>query len=257
MYGLKECSRGKQMPRHEAKRTPAPNEYTEEYFLTNCGGFKEYLKGEIPLRHTKALEYLHVNRGEAILDIGCGRGELLRTCDKKGAIAIGIDYSPAAVNISGRGNDVKVAVIQASATALPFRDRIFDKVIMLDIVEHLAPDDLLKCLKDVRRVLKDSGHILIHTPNQWGDYVSSLYCRMSSRLRPHPKVKTALGRCNYDSLHVNVLNPISLQSVLRRAGFRSRIWFAGHPLQDREYQWVVVDKILFFLTTMWCRAYKV
>jgi hypothetical protein len=120
MYGLKECNRGQQMPRHETKRTPTPNEYTEEYFLTNCGGFKEYLKGEIPLRHMRALEYLQVNRGEAILDTGCRRREFLRTCDKKGAIAIGIDYSPAAVKISGRGNDANVVLIQANATALTF-----------------------------------------------------------------------------------------------------------------------------------------
>jgi SAM-dependent methyltransferase len=246
------------MTKRKIKLTPSPNEYTEDYFLKNCGGYKDYLHGEIPQRHMKALQYLRVNRGEVILDIGCGRGELLSACDKKGAIAIGIDYSPAAVKISRGDKDAHVAVIQASATALPFRDGIFDKIIMLDIVEHLAPDDLLKCLQDARRLLKHGGHILIHTPNQWGDYVSALYYKVGSKLRrPKEVTKNNLIVHNYDSLHVNVLSPISLRKVIRRAGFRSKIWFAGHPLQDKPYRWIVADKLLFFLTTMWCRAYKV
>jgi 2-polyprenyl-3-methyl-5-hydroxy-6-metoxy-1,4-benzoquinol methylase len=237
-------------------KTPAPKEYTEEYFLTDCGGFKEYLQGEMPLRHKKALLYLEVHPGEFILDIGCGRGELVQACAEKGSNAIGIDYSPAAVKMSKnwKGNAV---IIQASATALPFGEEVFDKVIMLDLVEHLAPGDFLKCLEEVGRVLKKGGQVFIHTPNLWGDYLSSLYCKAALKLGTVLKrKKTTPKACSYSALHVNVLSPISLKRILRRGGFKSKIWFARDPLKEVPWWWVVADKILFFVTTIWCKAYK-
>lgn len=239
------------------KKTPDPDEYTKEYFLTDCGGFKEYLQGKLSLRHQKALEYLAVNPGEVILDIGCGRGELLSACREKGGVPVGIDYSSAAITISKRGKE-NPNLIQASATALPFREETFDKVIMLDIVEHLSATDLMICLRDVKRVLKTGGQVLIHTPNQWGDSLAVLYVKISSILRPWQKKKNVSPSTHsYSTLHVNVLNPISLSRVLRTAGFKSKIWFAGHPLRDVPFTWYLADKLLFFVTTMWCKAYKV
>jgi len=239
-------------------RTPAPEEYTEEYFLTDCGGHEEYSKGRLSIRHRKALEYLKVQQGEAILDIGCGRGELLQACSEKGANPIGIDYSLAAIGISRKFGE-NIVLIRASATALPFRDGVFDKVIMLDIVEHLAPNDLLKCLEDVKSVLKKDGEVFIHTPNQWGDFIFAVVYRVILKLRSQSQQKvesSSLGIHNYSALHVNVLNPISLKRTLRKAGFKSKIWFAGNPLQNLPYLWFVLDRIFFFLTTLWCKAYK-
>lgn len=235
------------------KRTPPPEEYTEEYFLANCGGFQEYLSGKLPLRHRKALEYLAVRRGEVILDIGCGRGELLRACSEKGGRPVGIDYSAAAIKISKRGQD-NPALIQASATALPFRQETFDKVIMLDIVEHLSSDDLMICLRDVRRVLRKEGQVIIHTPNQWGDALFAFYFRILSILRPPSKKEIIRSDTHsYGTLHVNVLNPVSLNKILGSVGFRSKVWFAGHPLQDVPLTGYLLDRILFFVTTIWCK----
>jgi SAM-dependent methyltransferase len=238
-------------------KTPSPEEYTEEYFLTDCGGFKEYLQGKLSLRHQKAVEYLAIRPGEVILDIGCGRGELVRACNEKGGNSVGIDYSSAAIRISRRGRD-NIALIQASATALPFRKETFDKVLMLDIVEHLSLDDLLICLRDVSRVLKKDGHILIHTPNQWGDSLSTFYHKVSSIFRTSPRKEIVKPRpSDYDTLHVNVLNPISLRRILGSVGFKNKTWFAGHPLQEVPLAWYLVDRALPFVTTMWCKAYKV
>jgi len=241
------------------KRTPPSEEYTEEYFLTDCGGFTDYLQGRLSLRHRKALEYLKVRRGEVILDVGCGRGELVRACSEQGAKTVGIDYSVAAVKISNVGSKVdNIVIIRASATNLPFKEEIFDKAIMLDIVEHLAPDDLMKCLKDVRRVLKKDGQVLIHTPNRWGDYAFSVYFKWASRFRANLKrVSMDFKPHRYAELHVNVMDPVSLKAVLHCAGFDSRIWFAAHPLENVPRQWLVIDKIFFFLTTIWCKAVRV
>jgi len=239
------------MVKRRIKHTPLPHNYSEWYFLKNWDGAEKLSQGKFSLRHLKALEYLRVHPGELILDIGCGRGEFLYLCARNGGIVIGMDYSPAAIKILSSRKDANVSIIQASATMLPFRDNVFDKVVMLDFVEHLDQDDLRKCLEDVRKVLKQRGQLLIHTPNQWGDYVLSLYDKIISGLRL-PLWK----RHVYYSLHVNVLNPISLRRTLRAAGFESRIWFACHPLMDMPRYWLTLDKIMFFFTTLWCRASK-
>jgi SAM-dependent methyltransferase len=239
------------MVKRKVKSTPLPHEYSEWYFLENWDGAEKLSRGEFALRHLKALEYLGVHPGDLILDIGCGRGEFLYLCARNGGIVIGLDYSPAAIRILSGRKYSNVTIIQASATMLPFRDNVFDKVVMLDFVEHVAPDDLRKCLEDVGKVLKPRGQLLIHTPNQWGDYALSFYDKIVSRLRlPLWKPRA------YYSLHVNVLNPISLRRTLRAAGFESRIWFARHPLRDMPRYWLALDKIMFFLTTLWCRASK-
>ena len=244
------------MTRRKIKKTYTPDEYNEDYFLTNWGGFEERLQGKISLRHQRALEYLKVHPGEVILDVGCARGEFLQLCGEKGGIIIGLDYSPTAIKISSIWKNENIKVIQASATALPFRAGIFDKVTMLDLIEHVTSDDLLKCLKEVRRVVKDDGQVLIHTPNQWGDYAFSVYCKLMSLLRlVFRNVEPNLKRYSY-SLHVHVLNPISLQRTLRTAGFKGKMWFSKHPQTDAPYHRLVMDRILFFLTTMWFRAYK-
>ena len=244
------------MTRRKIKRIHTSDEYNEDYFLTNWGGFEERLQGKVSLRHRRALEYLEVHPGEIILDVGCARGEFLQLCGEKGGIIIGLDYSPTAVKISSIWKNENITVIQASATALPFRAGIFAKVTMLDLVEHLDAADLLKCLKEVRRVLKDDGQVLVHTPNQWGDYAFSVYCKIVSVLRLlFRNLERNPRRYNY-SLHVNVLNPISLQRILRTAGFKSKMWFSKHPQEAVPYHRVVIDRILFFLTTMWLRAYK-
>ena len=240
----------------DVKKTPSPEEYTEEYYLTRCGGYKEYLKDEMPLRHKQALKYLNPLIGEVVLDIGCGRGELIQKCNENGCRAVGIDYSPVAAKLSKKiGN--QATIIQASATALPFRHEVFDKILMLDIVEHLSMDDLLQSLCEARRVLKNSGHIIIHTPNIWGDRVSEFFYGIFHKFR------TMIGRSKHTELisscgdmHVNVLSPISLKLALRRTGYNSCIWFAKDPLQEVPWWWALTDRLLFFLTTIWCKAWK-
>jgi ubiquinone/menaquinone biosynthesis C-methylase UbiE len=113
----------------------------------------------------------------AILDVGCGRGEILRHCAQLGANAYGIDYAEVAVRMSQRvigGFEgemrAKTAVTQADAKHLPFPDTAFDRVLMFDVVEHLHPWELHAAMLEVHRVLKPEGRLIIHTaPNVWYD----------------------------------------------------------------------------------------
>jgi SAM-dependent methyltransferase len=96
-----------------------------------------------------------------ILDIGCGKGYLLRHLADGGHVVTGIDQNPDAIAECGSGLDVR----QASATELPFPDGSFEIVLSFDVFEHIQDSD--RHLNEVRRVLGGRGHYLIGTPNKW------------------------------------------------------------------------------------------
>src|SRR5215470_18528879 len=103
--------------------------YTEEYFLTACEGYNEFIASEgehLSRRLNAAFALAAVEPGMKVLDVGCGRGEILRHCARLGADAYGIDYAVVAVQLS---KDViegtieasgKTGVGQADAKKLPF-----------------------------------------------------------------------------------------------------------------------------------------
>ncbi len=105
--------------------------------------------------------------GEAVLDVGCGTGDLtLRAARRVGAEgrAAGIDASPNMIKIArrkaakkSRDVDFRVAPIED----LPFTDGEFDAALSSLMIHHL-PDDLkLRGLAEVRRVLKPGGRLVV------------------------------------------------------------------------------------------------
>src|SRR5205823_13275199 len=134
--------------------------YTEKYFLTACEGYNEFIATEgehLSRRLTAAFQLAAVEPGMKVLDVGCGRGEILRHCARLGADAYGIDYAVVAVQLS---KDViegtveaagKTGVSQADAKKLPFPTGSFDRVLMFDVVEHLYPWELHQALLEIHR----------------------------------------------------------------------------------------------------------
>ncbi|MGH2523992.1 MAG: class I SAM-dependent methyltransferase, partial [Anaerolineales bacterium] len=145
------------------RRSLPPDLYTEDYFLHACEGFEEFSESQgerLSRRLSAAFAVAAVTPGMKVLDVGCGRGEILRHCARLGADAYGIDYAPVAIDMASRvvageqQSPGKTGVAQADAKQVPFPDGYFDRVLMFDVVEHLFPWELAVCLAEVRRVLR-------------------------------------------------------------------------------------------------------
>lgn len=94
-----------------------------------------------------------------ILDVGCGTGANLEMLSEFGA-AQGVDVSAEALAFCRERGLANVK--SGAAEALPYDDGSFDLATGLDVVEHL--DDDLAGLKEMHRVLRRDGRVLLFVP---------------------------------------------------------------------------------------------
>lgn len=156
-----------------------------------------------------------------ILDVGCGTGANLEMLSEFGD-SEGVDVSTDALTFCrARG---LVNVKQGEAERLPYEAAAFDLVTGLDVVEHL--DDDLAGLKEMHRVLRPEGHVLLFVPAfmfLWGvqDDISNHRRRYTM-----DELKTVVKKAGFTierATYVNItfFAPILLGRMLMRAtGFR-------------------------------------
>jgi ubiquinone/menaquinone biosynthesis C-methylase UbiE len=240
-----------------------PALYTEEYFTTACEGFSEFLDSEgehLSRRLNAAFALASVEPGMRILDVGCGRGEILLHCARLGADAYGIDYAPVAMNLSRKliarlvdeNLDVQIGLAQADAKKLPFPDTYFDRVLMFDVVEHLHPWELDEALVEVRRVLKNDGQFVAHTaPNVWYDRYAYPVVRFFRRLTGqgvnYPRNPRAFLVEHNEDVHVNEQSRLSLKRTLTTAGFNAKVWLDSPPQNRQENLILAAVRYVLFM----------
>ena len=225
--------------------------YTEEYFLTACEGYGEFLESEgrhLSRRLSDAFSMAEVQPGMRLLDVGCGRGEIIRHCMRLGVEAFGIDYAEVATLMTrdvigheqeaGDSQVTPAGVLRSDAKKLPFPDGYFDRVLLFDVVEHLYPWELQEALVEIYRVLSDDGRLIVHTaPNRWYDTYAYPLVRFVRRLLgqglAYPKDPRAIVPANQD-VHVNEQDMLSMQRNLGAGGFEAKVWLDSPPQNRTE-----------------------
>lgn len=221
--------------------------YDAEYFLNRVDGFDRFdqFDGTPPTLFDRArrnFELLSLEAGEYLLDIGCGRGEVVITAGLAGVHAIGCDFSPAALDLANAKlreiecrlkKSADVLFVRSSATEVEFVENSFDKVLLSEFIEHLSKREAAIVLRRVYRWLKPGGTVVIFTgPNRWNRKVYPMY-RVYARLLKGivlPPTPGDTTHPDYDKLHLNEQTWVSLWWALRTVGFsRVRVWFDVNP----------------------------
>lgn len=105
---------------------------------------------------------------DRIIDFGCGTGKVLARCLRYGSKEVwGIDLSDRAVLLAQQvmkkyNLDSKCNFVCGDYTYLKsFKDNFFSGAVLFNIVDNLLPEDGKKLLKEVHRVLKPNGRVML------------------------------------------------------------------------------------------------
>lgn len=107
--------------------------------------------------------------GQFWLDAGCGTGFLSRKLLERGCRIMGVDASQEMLNVARALADEQfqsrsLLCKVSSVDNLPLPDNVCDGVICSSVLEYL--DEPQACLKEIARVLKPSGVLIISVPNR-------------------------------------------------------------------------------------------
>ena len=104
------------------------------------------------------LDGVEAGPGARVLDLACGTGAMMRRLAARlpDAVLFGSDLSLPQLK-AGRERSPWLVVVQANATALPFRSGAFDVVHWSWFLEHVPRSDDVAILREVRRLLAPGG----------------------------------------------------------------------------------------------------
>ncbi|MCM8800340.1 MAG: class I SAM-dependent methyltransferase, partial [Candidatus Omnitrophica bacterium] len=95
-----------------------------------------------------------------LLDIGCGKGERLKFFKDLGFSVLGLEVSD---TVDYAREHFNLEIIKKDIYQADFEDNSFDIVTLFNVLEHIHNPN--KLLKEIYRILKDNGFLVIQIPN--------------------------------------------------------------------------------------------
>jgi SAM-dependent methyltransferase len=178
--------------------------------LPDYFAFESRMRGSVDAIRDRQRRYVDDFRDAApVLDIGCGRGELLGLLGEAGVEAHGIDADADMVAYArGEGLDVEQADLVQHLESL--EDGSLGGVFMGQVVEHLPPSVLTRALFLAAAKLRPGGLLVAETIN--------------------PLSPIALRNYFADLTHAQPLVPETLELLARQSGFvETEIRFLNEP----------------------------
>ncbi|MBN2687622.1 MAG: class I SAM-dependent methyltransferase, partial [Deltaproteobacteria bacterium] len=171
-----------------------------------------------------------------VLDIGCGFGFFLREMKNRGWQAEGVEISPAGSRYTRDMLDVPVHVHPLEE--LELADDVFDVVTLFYVIEHVP--DPIKLLKEVNRILKPGGLVLLRWPH------STPIVRLLGRLSENLDLY-------HTPYHLYDFSPATMNALLRRTGFRRIETVIGGFTKPPQVAYRIASLVFGGLAEVLCR----
>jgi ubiquinone/menaquinone biosynthesis C-methylase UbiE len=156
----------------------------------------------------------HLQGGQRVLDVACGTGVVTRLAAERvgaaGAVA-GLDVHPGMLAVARAHTPpgTTIAWHQANADSMPLPDNRFDVVLCQMGLQFVS--NKLAALREMRRVLKPGGRVLISVPGP----KPALFAVMTDALARHLSPKAA----SFGDLVFSMHDADELSELMRSAGF--------------------------------------
>lgn len=104
-----------------------------------------------------------------VLDVGCGNGMNILKSVRSVRFAVGFDLNLDEVKKAKtlskiKGLDKVDFILSDAETCCPFVEKTFDKILLIDVLEHL--NNRAGLLRTLSRVLKQDGKLILSIPNR-------------------------------------------------------------------------------------------
>ena len=143
------------------------------------------------------------------LDVGCAAGTFVNFLNKD-KISYGADISSNQIQYAKKNyENKKHKFYLIKNNKLPFKNKSFDVVTNLQLMEHLSMKDNEVLFKEIKRVLKPGGRLIITTPNYLSPWVLL------------EKIVNIVGEVKYDQQHITFFNKNRIKNFLYKLNFRN------------------------------------
>lgn len=156
---------------------------------------------------TRIRQLLQLSADDRVLNIGCGPGLFEEQLARSVQFTIGLDFSYIMVDKACRRNRTRdnTAFLQATGTALPFAQPLFNKVLCYSILHYFSEDEVILLLHELRRVTVIGSLVLLgdveneakgNTPTSLGR-AWEIWCGAGGRvaiLRGAQRIRSEIGR---------------------------------------------------------------
>ena len=166
-------------------------------------------------------EYVELMRGKSrVVDLGCGRGELIAMLLEEGVSAYGVEIDPDFIALLEE-KGIEVVAEDAVAHLDQLEQAAVDGIVGSHVIEHLAPAAVSRLVALAGEKLADDGILVLETPNPESVVAGSInFHRDLTHVRPiHPDTLAFLCEsAGFSDVEIHRLSPVPAKERLPLPG---------------------------------------
>ena len=133
--------------------------YDPDAFHHHSNPFIRFVEG---MRVKAIFDFIDIKRGDCIIEIGCGAGNVIEKAPT--SKLFGGDISLSVLRKARQKLNQRALLFQADAQNLPCKDEVFTHIICSEVLEHVL--DPSAAISEMARILRTEGTVVISVPNE-------------------------------------------------------------------------------------------